>query len=51
MRKTRVTALVALMVITATLLLEACASGRAGSRSVWLRSGACPATRVDNHVY
>ncbi|MCS6894986.1 MAG: hypothetical protein NZZ60_02400 [Bacteroidia bacterium] len=51
MRKTRLTGLIALMVIGAAMLLEACASGRAGSRSVWFRTGSCPATRVDNHVY
>ncbi len=33
-------------------LLSACAAGRTGKgSSVWQRSGSCPATRVDNHVY
>jgi len=34
------------------LLLSACAAGRTGkTSSIWQRSGSCPATRVDNHVY
>ncbi|MCS7152482.1 MAG: hypothetical protein N2253_02915 [Bacteroidia bacterium] len=51
MRKIRKTSLVVLTFMAVAILLEACASGRAGGRSVWMRSGSCPATRVDNHVY
>ncbi|MEN3041220.1 MAG: hypothetical protein ABDH66_06765 [Bacteroidia bacterium] len=51
MRKTRFTGAIALMLILGSILLEACAPSRAGGRSAWFRSGACPATRVDNHVY
>ncbi|MCX8113114.1 MAG: hypothetical protein N3E49_07995 [Bacteroidia bacterium] len=51
MQRNRRTVFTALVVLGITFLLEACASGRAGSRSMWMRTGSCPATRVDNHVY
>ncbi|GIV22543.1 MAG: hypothetical protein N3A68_03820 [Bacteroidia bacterium] len=38
-------------VLLLILVAEACAAARTGRGSVWQRSGSCPATRVDNHVY
>ena len=38
-------------VLLLMVLVEACAAGHAGRGSAWQRSGSCPATRVDNHVY
>ncbi|MCS7297920.1 MAG: hypothetical protein RMK19_05570 [Bacteroidia bacterium] len=51
MRKVRPATLVVIFAFLVMTFLEACAAGRAGSRSSWLRSGSCPATRIDNHVY
>ncbi|GIV25119.1 MAG: hypothetical protein KatS3mg026_0811 [Bacteroidia bacterium] len=39
-------------IVVALLILQACSAARTSrGASVWQRSGSCPATRVDNHVY